>query len=544
MDALAAICERIASYSSRTRKIHLLSAYLRPLSDEDLVRAVQFLCCSPVRNQDRRGMAVGYATLRDALASVTGWDADTLRLCFREVGDIGEAASLLLFNRTAGEPLPLALAEELYTELYNARKVVQKLDVLQSCFRRFRPLALKYFVKVITGDLRIGLQSKMVEEAVAEATDTTHEAVRRANNRSGDLAGVALAARRGQLHEIEARLFHPMDFMLAKPLDALSDLTDPENWIVEDKYDGIRAQAHVAGGRVVLYTRGLEDVTGSYPELVRALSGLPGSSVMDGEILAWKNDRALAFTVLQQRLARKRLTPELLEEIPVAFMAYDLLYRDGKLLLDEPIEERWRLLEELLENRALPLLLSPQHSAAHIDDIDRLFEEARGRWNEGLLLKRRGSAYEPGRRSGTWLKIKRPYATLDVVVTAAEQGSGRRATMLSDYTFGVRSGDGFVNVGKAYSGLTDEEIRELTRILRSLATNHFGRVYVVRPQVVLEVAFDGIQRSSRHKSGFALRFPRIVRWRRDKTPEQCDDVERVRELYEASLRQGVTEKQA
>ncbi len=536
MDTLAAVCERVASYNARTRKISLVAGYLRLLDDHDLALAVRFLCCDPVPDEQRKG-TVGWATLRDAITCVIDWDPDTLRLCFREVGDGGETIGHLLTGKTASEPMSLTQADEIYHRLFASRKTVEKVAMLASVFQRFKPETLKYFVKVISGDLRIGLQQKMVEEAVAAATGVTLAEVREANNRLGNLPVVALSARHGKLHEIEARLFHPMDFMLAKPIDSLADLPDPASWIVEDKYDGIRSQAHVADGRVVLYSRGMDEVTGSYPELAEALAQLPGSAVMDGEILAWKDGHAMPFNLLQQRLARKRLSPDLLAEIPVAFMAYDLLYCDGALLLDEPFEKRRALLEQLMANRPAPLLLSPVHDVTTIDQIDRHFLDARVRWNEGLVLKRRGSVYEPGRRSGAWTKVKRPYATLDVAITAAEQGHGRRATMLSDYTFGVRAGDRFLNVGKAYSGLTDDEIRELTRILRVLSTDRFGRILLVRPEIVLEVAFDGIQKSPRHKSGFALRFPRIVRWRKDKKPEDCDTLDRVRELYDASLSQ-------
>jgi DNA ligase-1 len=240
----------------------------------------------------------------------------------------------------------------------------------------------------------------------------------------------------------------------------------------------------------------------------------------------------MSFNVLQQRIARKKLTPEVMAEVPVAFVAYDLLYLDGGMVAEVEIEERRGLLAGVAEAERHPLYLA----AETIDGVDRLFAESRERGNEGLILKRKGSLYEAGKRSGAWLKLKRPYATLDVVVTAAEQGHGRRAIWLSDYTFGVRDGERFVNVGKAYSGLTDAEIRELTRIFRAAAIERFGRVVLVQPEVVLEVAFDLIQKSSRHKGGYALRFPRIVRWRRDKTPAEADTLERVRELYEASLR--------
>lgn len=534
MDQLAEVCDRVAQTNSRKRKSGYVAAYLRELDDADLERAVRFLCGLPLSNTDAQ-LSVGYSKLREAVLTASGWDLETLRICYREVGDAGETIGLLLHGKTANQPMTLAHADRLYLELHRSRPA-RKVTMLTEIFATYQPRAIQYFVKVITGNLRIGLQQKMVEEAVAAAHGLAHEPVREASNRSGDLARVALAARRGELHQIEASLFHPMDFMLAKPLDEVGDLGDAAHWFVEDKYDGIRAQIHASHNRVQIFTRGLEDVTASYPELTAAIRFLPQSLILDGEILAWKDGRALNFTVLQQRLARKKLTEIYLREIPVVFMVYDILYRNGELLLDRKLEERRRLLEESLDGRGLPLLLSPQERLGSVDAIDNRFAEARERGNEGLLLKRAGSIYEPGRRTGQWVKVKRPFATLDVVITAAEQGHGRRATMLSDYTFAVRSGDRFLNVGKAYSGLTDDEIRELTKLLRASATERYGRVMLVKPEIVLEVAFDGIQKSPRHKSGFALRFPRILRWRQDKRADQVDDLERVVQLYEASLR--------
>lgn len=239
----------------------------------------------------------------------------------------------------------------------------------------------------------------------------------------------------------------------------------------------------------------------------------------------------MVFGALQQRIARKKVPESLRNEVPVVFMAYDLLYRGHELLLDEPLEARRAALEQELAGAGPVVMLSPQVGIASHDELDRLFDEARARGNEGLVLKRRGSVYEAGRRTGTWCKMKRALATLDVVVTAVEQGHGKRATVLSDYTFAVRDGDRFVNIGKAYSGLTDEEIRELTKHFRSIATGKYGPVLAVRPEVVLEVAFDAIQRSARHKSGYALRFPRILRWRQDKTAEEIDTLETVAALY-------------
>jgi DNA ligase-1 len=538
MDAFAAVCERAASHASRLRKIALVADYLKGLPDGDLVRAVRFLSGNPFADQGRP--AVGDAAIVDAARAVFGWDREITRVCLHEVGDLGEGLSLLLHGHTKNEPLTLAEAESVYLSLCSARRQAEKFSILRSCFARYRPAALKYFIKVIAGELRIGLQTKMVEEAVALAAGAEHEAVREASNRSGDLARVALAARGGCLETIEARLFHPMDFMLAKPVDSLAEIERPEDWVIEDKYDGIRAQAHFRDGQVTIFTRGLAEVTAAFPELESALSALPGSGLLDGEIVAWQEGRALHFNVLQQRLARKVVPLFLPLEVPAVFVAYDILFFQGELLFDRPLEERRAALEATLAGRPEPLLTSPQYHAQTIGEIAGLFDAARARGNEGLVLKRRGSPYESGRRSGRWVKWKRPYATLDVVITAAEQGHGKRATVLSDYTFAVRGDGKFLNVGKAYSGLTDEEIRELTRLLRGAVVGRYGPVLAVRPEIVLEVAFDGIRKSSRHTSGYAMRFPRIVRWRRDKRPEEIDTIERVKVLYEASIRKSHT----
>jgi len=546
MDELAAVCENIARHASRLRKIAILAEYLRGLSDEDLVLAVQFLSSGPVpeaganhvlfaTTEEAPKLSIGYSVLREALQIASQWDLETLNVCHTEVGDTGETTGLLMRGLSAEKPLRLAEAHGIYQQLFQARVTAGKRDILVSTYRTYKPATVKYFVKIITRGLRIGLMTKMVEEAVAQACGVTPQIVRDANNRLGDLARVAIAARRGELDAIEARLFHPMEFMLAKPLDRLEDIDCPHDWIIEDKYDGIRSQVHFDSGHVRIYSRGMEDVTAAFPEISDAFKQLAGNGLLDGELLAWRDGRALNFNLLQQRIARKRTRATLLQQVPVVFIAYDILLRNGALLLDRPLQDRREILNQLFAEIRPPLLVSPQHEAAHYTDIDKLFSQAREHGNEGLLLKRKTGAYEPGRRSGTWQKVKRPYGTLDVVITAAEQGSGRRAIFLSDYTFAVRSPAGFLNVGKAYSGLTDTEVKELTRRLRSTSTEKFGRVILVRPQVVLEVAFDGVQRSPRHKSGYALRFPRILRWRRDKTPEECDDLARVEALYQASL---------
>jgi len=513
MDRLAATCEEIQSHASRNKKISILAEYFNSLNEEDLALAVQLLSVGPVARtsqtlfemHEKAELKIGRSILREALRAATGWDKETLSICHAQVGDTGETIGLLMRGVTAAAPMTLAEADALYQQLFQAGTTTRRVSLLVAIFRKYQPLTLKYFVKVITRGLRIGLMGRQVKEALA------------------------LAGRHEQLTAIEARLFQPTDFMLAKPLERWEDLDDPAAWSVEDKYDGIRAQVHFDRGAVRIFSRGLEEITNAFPEIVAAFATLPGNGLIDGEILAWLDGRALNFNVLQRRLAKKSVRASLVEEIPTSFMAYDLLLCNDVLLLKQPFASRRKQLAEL------GIVVSPRHKAETTADLERLFSEARARGNEGLLLKRPDSLYEPGKRSGAWLKLKRPYGTLDVVITAAEQGSGRRATVFSDYTFGVRTPSGYVNVGKAYSGLTDAEIKDLTKQLRGASVEKFGRMMLVKPEIVLEVAFDGVQRSTRHKGGYALRFPRILRWRKDKRPEECDSIEQVEALYRASI---------
>jgi DNA ligase-1 len=346
--------------------------------------------------------------------------------------------------------------------------------------------------------------------------------------------------------------------------------------VLEDKYDGIRAQLHCGDaaepGRVELFSRSRDDLSASFPELVEAFAGIPEKVILDGEILAWNpaplsspllsrdglsssEGRALPFSLLQQRLGRKRVTAEMRESTPVVFMAFDVLYLDDALLLEETLRERRGRLEafvgryggltanvaareqaELFSGEAAGfarLVLAPSVALESAEQLDAAYSEARARGNEGVMLKSLNSRYQPGRRGLAWLKLKRELATLDVVVTGAEFGHGRRAGVLSDYTFAVRDGDSLKNVGKAYSGLTDVEIDALTAFFREHTLEDFGGFRTVEPLKVLEVAFNNVMRSDRHGSGFALRFPRIVRVRDDKPVGEIDTLARVEEIYQS-----------
>jgi DNA ligase-1 len=345
------------------------------------------------------------------------------------------------------------------------------------------------------------------------------------------------------------RLFHPLKFMLASPIQAPEEIrrSIAGAFFVEDKYDGIRGQVHKSGERLAIYSRTLDEITHRFPELHAPLLALPGEFILDGEVLAARDGRILPFKDLQARLGRKTVTDEVLAQAPVILVAYDLLYQDGEVLLETPLAERRARLEQLLrdlgsgirgqESQVGLLIPSLMVRCDDIAAIDPLFDAARARGNEGLMVKDPSSAYKPGRRGKEWLKVKKALATLDVVVTAVERGYGKRRHVLSDYTFAVRaSADDptLLNVGKAYSGLTDAEIANLTAWFEAHTIKDFGRARLVEPLIVLEVAFDVVQPSARHKSGYALRFPRIVRIRDDKPVSEIDTLESVRRLAEAT----------
>ncbi len=404
-------------------------------------------------------------------------------------------------------------------------------------------------MKIVTGDLRVGLREGLVLDAIARAFGAEQTAVRRATMAAGDAGAVALAAKHGTLDELRVAYGTPIGFMLASPIayaQTYKEL-DGNDWIVEDKYDGIRAQAHVRDGYAQLFSRRLNEVGASYPEIVTALPGaLNGDAILDGEILAMREGRVLPFRYLQARLQRKTVDEELLHDVPLAYVVFDLLALGDELLIDETLMRRRERLADLLTPNG-QILLAPfeRVEEAIAAGVNARFDAARGSGHEGLVLKRSDSPYAPGRRGKWWLKLKRELATLDVVVVAVEWGHGKRAGVLSDYTFAVRDGPRLLTIGKAYSGLTDAEIATLTpwfleHRLPPERRREKGRAHEipVEPSIVLEVAFDIVARSDLHESGFALRFPRIVRIRDDKPPEEIDTLARVKEIYEAMLDRG------
>src|SRR5438132_5663017 len=548
--AFANIGEAIAATPAKLEKIRLLADYLRGLTSEQLPIAALYFTARAFAQSDLRTLQVGWAIIFRALQAATHIDDTELHRIASAHGDAGRSAFEILDGRTAPQPFSIRESHELFENLHRARGPNAKAKLLQNRLSILSPREGQYVVKILTGDLRIGLREGLVEEAITKAFDVPLEEVREANMLSGDIGQTALLASRKELHRAELSLFRPIKCMLAAPQptaeavwERFAGATDPDRTAalsmratvyLEDKFDGIRAQLHRTAQRVEISSRDLRRITSQFPELADKARNFQEELIIDGEIIAFQKDRRLTFFDLQKRLGRTSNGADLFAraaaDVPVAFVIFDLLWLNGQSLVKTPLRERRRHLDALrLPSQFQIARVTPAHSAA---EIAQTFRQARQRLNEGLMIKDPESFYLPGARGMFWFKLKKELATLDVVVVAAELGHGKRNNVLSDYTFAVRdevTGD-FLPIGKAYSGLTDVEIAELTEHFKQNTIVDQGRYRTVKPDVVLEIAFNSIQPSTRHASGLALRFPRIKAIRRDKNVGSIDTLQYAREL--------------
>lgn len=593
MRQFANLCENIASTTKKLEKTALVSEYFKPRLVEEAATAAVFLSGRPFPMWEETTLQVGGSLLWRVIAELSGKNEAELHAAYRQSGDLGSVAADVLPTKVAPDVSLLRVQQE-FRNIAAARGPGAKAALVRGLIAELAPLEAKYIIKIMTGDLRVGLKESLVEEAIAKAYGAPLVEVQRANMLLGDIGETLRYAVEAKLGEAHMRLFHPLGFMLASPAasaaEAMSYFADAR---VEDKYDGIRAQAHCSSGEARIFSRTRDEITESFPEIAEALSCIRGDAILDGEIVAWsylaEAGRALPFSALQKRLGRKKVTQQIMQSVPVAYLVFDALYAKlpdsggllpvqpdksdkSGLLIDRPLRERAEILEKLLGNRttersaeqsaavlAQPMRLpssparaqssfrfrhedepdittqiirAPVFYAAIPEELDALFEAAQARGNEGLMIKDPESTYTPGRRGKSWLKLKRELATLDVVVTAVEYGHGKRIGVLSDYTFAVWDEDHLVNIGKAYSGLTDTEITEMTQWFLGHTVEDQGLRLVVEPKIVLEVAFNNMMRSERHGSGYALRFPRIVRLRPDKLAEEADTIKRVKEIFQ------------
>ena len=637
--AVAELAEEMAATGSRLKKRAAIAAAIANVHAEGAGEEGLFclyLAGLPFAEADPRKLNAGGALLSKAVKVVSGAKEAELTAAYRRHGDLGAAAfDLMCEKHIGGAGASLREVETALAAMAVAKTTTMRASLVETLLRQAAPLDAKYLLKLMLGDMRIGVKQSLVEEAIATAASADVAAVRHAVMLEADLGKAALRAFAGTLHEAKMTLFHPLGFMLASPVETpqeaverftakpakpaaakskrrtktdaamqealakdveaamldipadatrVADSPPSVHAFLEDKYDGMRAQVHCGAaqdpGRVAIYSRNREDITESFPELVEAFAEVGNSAgdglILDGEILGWDYaaGQALPFAVLGQRIGRKRVSNDVRRQVPVIFMAFDLMFAAGELTLGLPLRDRRNRLEAVLEalvdrvqsplllrepqaqatlfgdHTAVPdqaraedlfallprLMISPAKLVENADEIDRAYADARARANEGVMLKAAGSVYLPGRRGLAWVKLKRELATLDVVITGAEFGHGRRSQFLSDYTFAVRDPHGELkNVGKAYSGVTDAEIVALTEFLKAHTLEEFGHFRTVEPLLILEVAFNNIMRSDRHASGFALRFPRILRIRNDKPLSEIDTVERVEEIYQSQV---------
>jgi DNA ligase-1 len=546
--------DRVAATTRTSAKTEILAGYLASLPPADLPVAAVFLAGRPFPEADQRTIGIGWAGITGAVLRVAGADEHALRRAYDRSSDVATAVTEVLANAGhAPDPAREPTLHEVRAALEAieaANGAAAKVALLEALIARCAPRTAGAVIKVIGGELRIGLREGLLEAAIAKAFNRPLEAVKRAGMLTGDVGRTAVLAREDRLGGVSMALFHPLKFMLASPAEdaaAIMGRLGPTVW-VEDKYDGIRAQLHRSGTVVRLFSRDLNDISSQFPEVVDGARDLDWSGILDGELLAWKDGVVLPFLQLQARLGRKNPPARILADVPVIYVAWDVLGLDeggnGVVvpMLDVPLADRRRRLEGL----ALPLAadggrfgLSHLVTVDSVDGLEAAFAEARARRNEGLMVKDPGSAYSPGRRGLGWLKMKKALATIDCVVVGVEVGHGKRHGVLSDYTFAVwdEPGGRLVTIGKAYTGLTDAEIADMTRWFEAHTISEHGRYRVVEPSVVVEIAFDVIMRSTRHKSGFALRFPRIARLRPDKQAADADTLATVEQLY-AGLQQG------
>lgn len=553
--AWARACAAAAEEASRLKKTSLLAAHLQQLpTPQDLELAVRYgsgQVFDPAGGE--APLNTGWAVIRRALQALSGMGDQEYRAISRSQADAGRTAYLVLGRaplQPESPPMSLQQADAFFRALREARGPVRKAELLQERLMTLDAETGAWLVRLMTGELRMGSKEGLVEEAVAEAFAQPSDMVREAAMLMGDLGRAATLAREGRLAEASPRPLVPLKVMLASPEETAADIWErmigapmPEEveadsaallpaarvWL-EDKYDGIRAQLHHTLQQTQIYTRDLKPIGGQFPEVVNAAAGLAAEVILDGEIIAYAEDKKLSFFDLQKRLGRRDQADLFLpSDISVRYVVFDLLWHDGRSLLGQPLTLRRQALEAL----ALPAglsLIDVQHATSEVE-IEAAFMAARRRNNEGLIAKSPASTYSPGRRGKAWLKLKKAFATLDVVVVGAEQGHGKRSHVLSDYTFAVRDQSGALRtIGKAYSGLTDVEIELLTEHFTRNTLDQKGRVRRVVPDTVLEIAFDSIQPSSRHDSGLALRFPRIKAIRQDKGPEEIDTLAYARKL--------------
>lgn len=545
---LSELCERLSSTTKRNVKVEMAAEFLKRLNSQEVEPAVSMILGRPFPRWDQRTLDISWATLSNIIKRLTDVDWRTFSKVFRETGDIGSTIKTI-FERSKVRrqkvlfEKPLTILEvrrvfEAIAEASGQGSRERKDRLVESLLGRASPVEAKYLVKIMIGEMRTGFQEGLMELAVSRAFSTPLELVQKASMLTGDIGEVAyLLKEHGEaaLSKLGLRLMRPLKPMLAQMAESPREAIEEHGGetAFEYKLDGARIQIHKVGEKVKVFSRRLTDVTDSLPEIVQAVrEGVKAhEAVLEGEVIAVGRDgHPLPFQHLMRRFRRVYEIEKMLREIPVKLYLFDLLYVDGESLIDEPYLERRNRLSRVVEG----IPLTEQLVTGNPAEAERFFRKALEEGHEGLMAKRLDSPYKPGVRGKHWLKIKEPLEPLDLVITAAEYGYGRRHGWLSDYYLAARDEETgeFLVVGKTFKGLTDQEIIEMTERLKRLAIMEEGNRVVVKPEIVVEVAYNEIQKSPKYKCGMALRFARITRIRDDKSPEEVDTIQKVRKIYE------------
>lgn len=545
---LAETAQQINETRSTNAKIKLCAEYFRSITaDKDLNLAAQFLAEGAFSSVSGKRASVGSRTYSTCAAEFCEIDYEKVyKPCKTALGSGSEAIEKLMRNIEAArknrnpEQLSLGDVENIYHELYRASSRADKQQILHKAWTKMTPLEIKYFIRIMSqGSLRIGFETKSVVSALAEAFDKDIEEVRYAHMITGSTGKTAVLCKNHELEEATFKLFHPLSFMLASPIESRS-VDSLDGYIAEEKFDGMRAQAHISGQQVELYSRDLNEITHSFPEIMQFFlkRDLP-NLVLDGEICVYKNNEILPFQLLQKRMGRKKPGKKILGKYPALFISYDILYHKDNPTFDLPLSERRQLLEDLSRNHSLPI--TNQFKVKDHDHIDDLFDRALAHGNEGLLLKKKDSTYEYGQRRKSWLKVKKPGGTLDTVIMYAHAGSGKRGGYYSDFTLGIsvkedeRYEEEFIPIGKAYGGYTDEEMKQLNERIKELTVERYGPTLGLIPEIVVELEFDDIQVNKRTKANYTLRLPRFKAIRWDLGPKDVDNLKDVERLYQQKI---------
>jgi DNA ligase-1 len=536
---LAEALDRVKATGSKNEKVKILADYLRPLSPEDAEVAARTASGRASERGSKDEAQVGYSILLQVLKEVTGANEAAVSSSYMKHGDLGKVAEELLAEKQMLTLLPETLTlqdiEQAFGILRSAKgkgSSSTRKSVVRSLLLRATPIEGKYLVKVLTGEMRTGLVAGLVEEAIALAYSIPEEEAARAHMLVGDLGTLARAGASGEVSGLKMHPFRPVNFMLAEPKATAAEVADHFGHEVyaEYKYDGVRAQVHRHRGEVRIYSRRLEDITASFPDVAEPLQRQGEDLIIDGEIVPFSAGRPLPFQLLQRRLRRMENFEEAARNAPVVYFAFDLLLKGPREMVKQPLVNRKKELARIVEGT--PVQMAESTMVRTATEVEKTFRKSRDLGYEGLVVKDPQSVYIMGKRGSGWVKLKEELDTVDAVIVAAEYGHGKRVGVISDYTFAVRDGDSLKTIGKAYSGLTDSEIEEMTRRLKEITVKDYGYRRSVRPEIVLEIAFDSIQKSDRHDSGYALRFPRIKRIRTDKSLSDIDTLEKVERIFQ------------